>query len=89
MLRNQKIILVLVLVFIGISGLYARNVSVINFKNWEKATKAGAIPRSKYKQFNEIGFCFKIIIEVMKTVISLVQLIALMIYYQSNTLQLF
>ena len=71
MLRNQKVTRLLVLVFIGISGLYARNVSVINFNNWEKAAKAGVIPRSEYKQFNEIGLCFRIMMEVMKIVIIL------------------
>ena len=71
MLRNQKVTRVLTLVLIGISGLNARNVSVINFKNWEKPAKAEAIPPSEYQQFDEIGLCFRIMIEVMKTVIIL------------------
>ena len=54
MLRNKKVTRVLVLVLIGISGLNARNVSVIDFKNWEKGAKAEAIPLGEYRQFNEI-----------------------------------
>ena len=71
MLRNQKVTPVLALVFVGISSLNARNVSVINFKNWEKPAKAEAIPPSEYQQFNEIGLCFRIMMEVMKIVIIL------------------
>ena len=55
----------------GAAGLYAKNVSVITFRDKEKAVELEEFQLDKLQQFYEIGICFRIVMEVMKAVIIL------------------